>query len=121
QRAKIPGVNAMFDHDFAGALRDHDEAVEVAEAALTFRQTHEIEELPIVPGLGEPGDAGIVDVRFLQRADIRDADLSVVAISAVAAQGAERLLPGRKVRYTCDQLAFVFQTDERRPDRDAAD
>ena len=34
ERGHVPGVDAMLDHQIARALRDQDEAVKVAEAAL---------------------------------------------------------------------------------------
>src|SRR5687767_11099505 len=36
QSAQVPGMNAVLDHQLAGALGDENEAVEIAEAALTL-------------------------------------------------------------------------------------
>src|ERR1019366_6685887 len=70
--AEIPRVNAVFDHDFAGALCDHEESVEIAEATLAFGLPHEVQKLLFASRFLEPGDARIVNVRLGERIDIGD-------------------------------------------------
>jgi hypothetical protein len=112
-------VDAVFDHDLAGALGHEQEAVPVAVAALLLAAADQLDELAFLARLQEPRQAGVEDQRLAQVGLVGHGDAPVVAVRPVAAQGVVGVAQRRRLDDAGDQLAPVLQADERRPDRDA--
>ncbi len=117
----IPSVDAVIDHDIDRPLSHESEAVKVSEASLTFGGVAELREALKVAGSAEPVDARIAEVGLIEREGIRDEDLAVVAIRAIAAKGAPEIAESGCVGDPGDGVVLIFEAKQRTPDGDIAD
>src|SRR5262249_48980235 len=94
---------------------------EVAKAALRLYAVRQVQKGITPPRANEPRQARVEHGRIVELGHVRHPNRPVAAIRAVAAQRPIGLSERRHLRNTGNRLASIFQTDQRGPNRDAAD